>query len=218
MGTLLAVVLLLSAPAPRAEEIPNSTAPASRAVTRDPGPVFGAPLRLRFLVDERGKPRGELGFSVRWNNADIPKLPGRAVRLVMDPFGTTERAAREALTGADIGIYTVHLKASAFLPIGLLLSPLVSAAGWAGPAALPMPEVGGVAPPPVSRPASTPRRRLSLTPAREEIERSLKRDLRRSLINAGFDLAVPLDYKVPFAQKQALYESLRNAERVLGSD
>lgn len=215
MGTLLAVCLLLSVPAPRAEEVPTSTAPASQA--RDAGPVFGAPLRLRFLVDEQGKPRGELGFTVRWDNSDIPKLPGRAVRLVMDPFGTTERAAREALTGADIGIYTVRLKASAFLPIGLILSPLTAAAGWAGPAALPMPDVGEPPPAP-SRPSSNPRQRLSLTPAREEIERSLKRDLRRSLINAGFDLAVPLDHTVPFTQKQALYESLRNAERVLGSD
>ena len=37
-------------------------------------------------------------------------------------------------------------------------------------------------------------------------------------IDAGFDLAVPVDAKVPFAQEQAVYECLRNAERVLGED
>ena len=213
--TAFLLLALLSAAAPRAEELAPSTTTAPAKAAQPEGPVFGAPLRLRFLVDERGKPRGELGFSVRWDNADIPNLPRHAARLAMDPFRTTQRAAMEALTGADVGIYTLHFRAGAFLPVGLLLSPLSVASEALAPPPLPgLVDAQRAA----AKPPADPRRRLSLTPARDEIERSLKRDLRRSLINAGFDLAVPVDHKIPFAQKQAVYESLRRAEEVLGED
>lgn len=216
MRTFAALLLLALAPPPvRAEEAASSTVPARAG--RASGPVFGAPLRFRFRVDERGKPRGELGFSVRWDAEDLEHLPRRAARLVFDPFGTTERAAREALTGADVGVYTLRFRTAGLIPVDVLLSPLSALAGWFSPpefAALR--EEGAEAP--AAPPPKDPHRRLSLTPARAEIERSLKRDLRRSLINAGFDLVVPVPQSVPFAQKQAVYESLRRAEDTWDAD
>lgn len=218
MRALTFLLLGVLAPAPRAEELTPSTAQAPVPAARAYEPVFGAPLRLRFRVDDRGKPRGELGFSVRWETADIPKLPRRAARLALDPFGTTERVAREALTGADVGVHSLSFRTKAILPVDFLLSPLTALAGWFAPTgAATLPDVGDSRPPP-RRPPSDRRRRLNLTPARAEIERSLRRDLRRSLIEAGFDLAVPVPQKVPFAQKQAVYESLRHAGRVLDED
>lgn len=218
MRTLAFLLLYALSPAPRAEELAPSTAQAPAAAAPPSEPLFGAPLRLRFRVDDRGKPRGELGFSVRWETSDIRKLPRRAARLALDPFGTTERAAREALTGADVGFYSLSFKTKGILPVDFLLSPLTALAGWFAPTgAATLPAVGD-SPPPPRRPPSDRRRRLNLTPARAEIERSLRRDLRRSLIEAGFDLAVPVPQKVPFAQKQAVYESLRHAGRVLDED
>lgn len=215
MRALAFLLLAALAPQPRAEEVAPSTAAAPAAPADEP--VFGAPLRLRFRVDDRGKPRGELGFSVRWEAADIPKLPRRAARLALDPFGTTERAAREALTGADVGVYSLSFRTKGILPVDFLLSPLTALAGWFAPTgAATLPDAGDPAPAP--RPAADPHRRLNLTPARAEIERSLRRDLRRSLIEAGFDLAVPVNQKVPFAQKQAVYDSLRRAHEVLEED
>ena len=216
MWTLAALLLLsLTAPPARAEEAASSTVPARAG--RAPGPVFGAPLRFRFRVDERGKPRGELGFSVRWDSGDLEHLPRRAARLAFDPFGTTERAAREALTGADVGVYTLRFRTAGLVPVDVLLSPLSALAGWFSPPeleSLAEPDGGTAAP----APPRDPHRRLSLTPARAEIERSLKRDLRRSLIGAGFDLVVPVPQSVPFAQKQAVYESLKRAEDTWDSD
>jgi hypothetical protein len=209
------LLLVALSAAPRAEELAPSTAPAPAPPASPDEPVFGAPLRLRFRVDDRGKPRGELGFSVRWEAADIPKLPRRAARLALDPFGTTERAAREALTGADVGVYSLSFRTKGILPVDFLLSPLTALAGWFAPSgAATLPDAADPAPPP-RRPPADPHRRLSLTPARAEIERSLRRDLRRSLIEAGFDLAVPVPQNVPFAQKQAVYESLKRAGEVL---
>lgn len=208
---ILAALFLLTWPASfvDAEEASASSAPAS--VPRAVGPVFGAPVRFRFRVDERGKPRGELGFSVRWDADDIERLPRRAARLAFDPFGTTERAAREALTGADVGVYTLRFRTAGLIPVDVLLSPLSALADWFSPPEFEaLREEGAQAPTPA--PAKDPHRRLSLTPAKAEIERSLKRHLRRSLINAGFDLVVPVPQSVPFAQKQAVYESLRRAE------
>lgn len=217
MRALAFLLLAALSSAPRAEELAPSTAPAPAPAAQPEGPVFGAPLRLRFRVDDRGKPRGELGFSVRWEPADIPKLPRRAARLAMDPFGTTERAAREALTGADVGIYSLSFRTKGILPVDFLLSPLTALAGWFGPTgAAALPDVGEPAPP--RRPPADPHRRLNLTPARAEIERSLRRELRRSLIQAGFDLAVPVPQHVPFAQKQAVYESLKRAGEVLDEE
>ncbi|TPW19289.1 MAG: hypothetical protein FD126_2833 [Elusimicrobia bacterium] len=208
---ILAALFLLAASSPSvgAEEAAASSAPAR--VRRTAGPVFGAPLRFQFRVDERGKPRGELGFSVRWDAADIEHLPRRAARLAFDPFGTTERAAREALTGADVGVYTLRFRTAGLVPVDLLLSPLSALAGWFSPPEFAALAEEGEAPSPPPAPKD-PHRRLSLTPARAEIERSLKRDLRRSLIDAGFELVVPVRQSVPFAQKQAVYESLRRAE------
>lgn len=197
MGALSLAILLAGAAA--AAEPSPSTAPA-----RGEGPVFGGPLRLRLLFDERGRARGELGFSMRWATEDIPRLPGYAAGLALNPLRTTGRAAREALSGADVGVYSLHLKASSVLPVGLLLAPLSAAADL--PAARGASGGGAAGAPPPTR-----RQRLSLTPARAEIERSLKRDLRRALITAGFDLAVPVNQKVPFSQKQALYESVLKA-------
>lgn len=212
----LAALLLLAAPLPsaRAEETASSSAAAR--VPRAAGPVFGAPLRFRFRVDERGKPRGELGFSVRWDAEDLERLPRRAARLVFDPFGTTERAAREALTGADVGVYTLRFRTAGLIPVDVLLSPLSALAGWFSPPEFAALREEGAEPAPP--PPKDPHRRLSLTPARAEIERSLKREVRRSLINAGFDLVVPVPQSVPFAQKQAVYESLRRAEETWDGD
>lgn len=216
MRALAFLLLAALSSAPRAEELAPSTAPApAPAPAAQPeGPVFGAPLRLRFRVDDRGKPRGELGFSVRWDAEDLERLPRRAARLVFDPFGTTERAAREALTGADVGVYSLRFRTAGLIPVDVLLSPLSALAGWFSPPEFAALQEEGVqaSPPP---PPKDPHRRLSLTPAKAEIERSLKRELKRSLINAGFDLVVPVPQSVPFAQKQAVYESLRRAESAL---
>lgn len=216
MKILAALFLLAASSLSVCAEETASSSTAARA-PRAEGPVFGAPLRFRFRVDDRGKPRGELGFAVRWDAQDIERLPRRAARLVFDPFGTTERAAREALTGADVGVYSLRFRTAGLIPVDVLLSPLSALAGWFSPPEFSaLQEEGAQVPQPP--PPKDPYRRLSLTPARAEIERGLKRELRRSLISAGFDLVVPVPQSIPFAQKQAVYDSLRRAEDTWDSD
>ncbi|MBI3297689.1 MAG: hypothetical protein HYZ75_05965 [Elusimicrobia bacterium] len=217
--TLILLRLLLAAGLSASDQVASSTG-SGKAHAEGPGPVFGAPLRLRFLLDDRGQPRGDLGFSVRWDASDLPGLPRRAARLALDPFGTTERAAREILTGAEIGLYALHFKADAILPIGFLLSPLSQAASWMGPPARRLSGGARLDRPADALPAppSDRRHRLRLTPAREEIERGLRRDLHRAIVNAGFNLALPSRLSVPYAQKQAILDSIRAAGNVWEED
>ena len=208
MGALLLPLLLLS-PLSAQEVASSSAAPASPKTA--PAPVFGAPLRLRILFNERGQPRGELGFSLRWASSDIPGLPRHAAGLLRRPFDTTARAAREVLSGADVGFYSTRLRTSTVLPANVLLSPLVEASGLVAPKA------AGVLAPPGSSPESVPgglrdrRHRLNLAPVREEIERTLRRDLQRAVITAGFNLALPSQRSVPYAEKEAVFRSVREA-------
>ena len=218
MRALLALALAVaSCPSALASEPEPAASSAPVRRGRSTQPVFGAPLKLRFLVDERGKTRGELGFAVRWELKDIPSLPRRAAMLAIDPFGTTERAAREALSGADLGVYTLRLRASTLLPIGFLLSPLTLVADAFAPPDFVAAAVS-VGEPPGPPPPATPRARLSLMPARAEIEQELERSLRRSLIEAGFDLAVPLNRRVPYAEKKAVYDGLRRSGDIIEED
>lgn len=197
----------------------DQVAVATRSVpAASPGPVFGAPLRLRFLLDDRGGARGELGFSVRWDAADLPDLPRQAALLALDPFGTTERAAREALDGANLGVYAFHFKTKGILPLDALLTPLSSASQWLRPSARYLPASPSGAPAAAAPPPRDRRHRLRLSPVSEELERGLRRDLQRAVVAAGFDLALPSRRSVPYAQKEALLDSIRAAGGVWEED
>ncbi|MBI5596978.1 MAG: hypothetical protein HY928_12875 [Elusimicrobia bacterium] len=208
--TSLLILSCLLLPSSSAQEVASSSAAAPSAAAERP-PVFGAPLRLRIMFDERGQPRGELGFSLRWTSSDLPGLPLHAARLLLDPFGTTTRAAREVLSGADVGFYSTRFRTSTVLPAGVFMTPLVEASGYVSAPARQL-----LAPPgssPDSVPARLPdrRHRLDLSPVREEIERSLRRDLQRAVITAGFNLALPSQRSAPYAEKEAVFRSVREA-------
>lgn len=207
-SVLLLTALLLSSSS--AQEVASSSAAAP---SRRPSasPVFGAPLRLRILFDERGQPRGELGFSLRWSSSDIPLLPRHAAGLLLSPFGTTVRAAREVLTGADVGFYSKRLRTSTVLPANIFISPLVEASGYVVPSATTLLSEPGSRPDSVPAKLSDRRHRLDLAPVKEEIERSLRRDLQRAVITAGFNLALPSQRSAPYAEKEAVFRSVRAA-------
>lgn len=207
MNILLSALLLA---APARAQAPQVNVSTQTAAPKPRGPVFGAPLRLRFLLDQRGGARGELGFALRWDASDIPDLPRRAAELALDPFGTTGRAAGEALSGADVGIYSLHFKAGEVLPVGFLLSPLAYASALLRPPDALLPTGLEAEPPPPPEPTDR-RRRLNLTPVQDELQRGFKRELRRALVNAGFDLAVPIHGPVPYGQKEAVIKDLQQA-------
>ena len=205
MSPLLAALAFLAFTAQAQNQVATSTLSAQPARR---GPVFGAPLKLRFRLDQRGGARGELGFAVRWDVSDLPDLPRHAAELALDPLGTTGRAAGEALSGADVGIYSLHFKAGEVLPLGLILGPLA----YASAALRPPDRLRSAAPPEAGTPAPQDRRhRLNLTPVQDELQRGFKRELRRALITAGFDLAVPVHGPVPYGQKEAVIRDLQQA-------
>ncbi|PCI40369.1 MAG: hypothetical protein COB53_01190 [Elusimicrobia bacterium] len=209
-GTLILFLLLSPTTAIAARYVSViSSEPASPVQPLIPEkPVFGAPLRLEFLVDSNGSPRAHLGYSIRWNLQDLPSVPARIFALARDPFGTLEQASKETLQEARIGIYTLHFKASDVLPIDTLLRPLALASAWtrprskirgSGPARAPQPR----------KPLTQPRRRrLRLTPVYDELERGFWRELRRGAISTIFDLAIPVNGSVPYSQKEIVIEDL----------
>lgn len=213
----LVIPLLLAAHLTAEAGSQVSVATGTARPTSD-GPVFGAPLRLRFLLDSNRGARGELGFAVRWDAADIPGLPRQAARRVLDPFGTMARAIHETIDGANLGLYAFHFKAKGVLPLDALLSPLSAASNWLRPPARYIPgalEAPAAAVSPVPRDR---RHRLHLAPVSEELERGFRRDLHRAIIAAGFDLALPSRRSVPYAQKEAVLDSLRAAGDIWEED
>lgn len=174
------------------------------AASADGDRVFGGPLRLRVEVLPGGVARAELGLSVRWDAADIPRLPRRMAGLALDPFGTLERAADETLSGADVGVGSLHVRAGDVIPVRLLLSPLTLLSETLRPPALP--SAGG------GRRRTAPNRRpWEWKPALEPFERDFQRGVRRALVSSAFDLAVPAHRTAPYAQKEAVADALREA-------
>lgn len=213
MIALLALALGLGALGNAAEPAGTSTQAARGA----PGPVFGAPLYLDFAFDSRRGAQAQLRYAIRWDLDDLPELPGRVTRLALNPFDTAERAARETLGGARLGFYSLHLRGGDLLPLDALLSPLAFASSWWG-AGAPLGEELGVpaqpGPPPASPLQEIRRGRLRLTPIYDELERGARREMRRGLISTSFDLLLPLPGPVPYAQKEAVFQSLREAGTV----
>jgi hypothetical protein len=217
MRALICLIALLSWPAAgaRAADVAASTAAAPARPVVKPEPVFGGPIRFQFRYDDRSGATAEIGYRLRWDVSDIKYLPGRTARLAMNPFGTAERAAREMFGDADVGAYSMRFRLGKYLPLDTLLRPLAIAsdaveAGYTavrGSSGFDVP--ASAAPDPDRR--RRRRRRLDYSPVVDEIERDLRREIRRGIITGGVDLALPQARGASYGQKKAIVDSLRQA-------
>ncbi len=169
--------------------------------------VLGGPLQFQFRFDHRSGPVAEVGYRLRFDKKDFKRLPGETTRLLRNPFSTVERATRELISGADVGLYTLRFRLGRYLPLDSLLRPL-SIASDAIDIGYSTVSGEAVVPPPPERTTSR-RERLKLTPVLDDIEKSLQNEIRRGLLSEGFNLVVPAGQGATFSQKEAVYESLR---------
>jgi len=175
--------------------------------TATPQHVFGGPIRFQFRYDHRSGPVAEVGYLLRWDRNDIKRLPGGTARLLINPFGTAERATRELFSSADVGVYSMRFRLGRYLPMNSLLRPLSMAseaveAGYS--------TVRGEPSLAASKDSSR-RHRLKFTPVIDDIEKNLHNEIRRGLLTTGFDLAVPAGKSASFSQKEAVIKSLQEA-------
>jgi hypothetical protein len=188
-----------------------STHTSQRPEESEETPVLGAPLRLEFLIDREGRARAQLGYSIRWGFSDIPKIPGNAARLARDPFGTLERITRESVGGASLSVYTIRFSARDFLPMDALLRPLSYASEMTRPRSRSKGNGNGTSTAKRKNTEENRRRRLRLNPLKEQIERNFWNEVQRGVVTTGFNLAVPSGKAAPYAEKEAVYNTLREA-------
>jgi len=174
-----------------------STAPASQVSTST---VVGVqtpnPFELNLLYDDHGY-RFQLDYRLRWDNADIFRLPSAARRWVLHPLDTLGGNARNIAAGTRIGFYGFRLKPSRAVVY-------TSASGSSRSA--------GAA-------AGEPRKaRLDLHPVVEDLRSDLYRGLRRTAIDQGMDLMLPWARSASYGQKEQIYKDLLDAQRSLGGD
>jgi hypothetical protein len=156
-------------------------------------PASGARAETNpFSFDAAYTSRGlglRLDYRVRWDSSDLRRTPKTIGKALLRPDLALARNARLLAAGTNLRFF------------GLRVRP---ARMWGAP----------VEDPAVNGENRTARRRgLSLAPVLADLRRDLNREIRRGLIREGFEYLIPQARNVSFAQKEAMVDSLFQAQR-----
>ncbi|MFH1724675.1 MAG: hypothetical protein ABII00_08635 [Elusimicrobiota bacterium] len=190
---IAALALPASARASEPSEGTHTVSPSSAALS-DCIASGETPFILALRHDERGT-RVALDYTLRWDLADLMRLPTRTREVILSPMGGLREVSCGLTRGASIGVYGLRIRPTRIFVFETgEQGPRKAAAGG---------QQGGAN---GNGGESRRRLRLSLTPVIDDIRRDLRSAIRRQIIASGFDAAVPEARNASFAQKEAVVE------------
>jgi hypothetical protein len=158
------------------------------------------PFELDLFYDDRGY-NLELDYRLRWDLADVKRLPSTARRWVLHPLDTLGGNVRDIAASARVGFYGFRLKPSRAVVYD---GPRSEAPGPAGSGA----SAGG-------RRAVV---RLDVDPLVEDLRSEVYRGLRRTAIEQGMDMMLPWSRSASYGQKEQIYKDMLDAQRKIRED